>query len=158
MSLRWLLDASAQAAPSDLSLPDTLPGNPCEPLQLTLQPLHGSAAASENFQDARFCPQSATSGDASGDDVQDHHDVIDKLMQSMDGAGIVAEFIIRVLGLTNCADTPLGNEMIRGVSGGERKRVTLGEMLVGNKVQRPSIQIPCSLFIMRQADLAEPQH
>ncbi|KAK9826588.1 hypothetical protein WJX74_004476 [Apatococcus lobatus] len=70
--------------------------------------------------------------EASGS-TEDHHDVIDKLMQSMDGAGIVAEFIIRVLGLTNCADTPLGNEMIRGVSGGERKRVTLGEMLVGNK-------------------------
>ena len=65
--------------------------------------------------------------------------MIDKLMQSMDGAGIVAEFIIRVLGLSNCADTPLGNEMIRGVSGGERKRVTLGEMLVGNKVQPDSM-------------------
>ena len=67
--------------------------------------------------------------------------MIDKLMQSMDGAGIVAEFIIRVLGLSNCADTPLGNEMIRGVSGGERKRVTLGEMLVGNKVQPGSMSL-----------------
>ena len=64
-------------------------------------------------------------------------DIMDKLMHSMDGSDIVTEFIIRVLRLTNCADTPLGNEMIRGVSGGERKRVTLGEMLVGNKVCTP---------------------
>ncbi len=62
-------------------------------------------------------------------------DIIEKLMQSMDISAISTELIIRILGLTNCADTPLGNEMIRGVSGGERKRVTLGEMLVGNKVR-----------------------
>ena len=64
-------------------------------------------------------------------------DIFETLMQSMDPSDISTELIIRVLGLTNCADTPLGNETVRGVSGGERKRVTLGEMLVGNKVLDP---------------------
>uniref|UniRef100_A0A7N2L0M7 ABC transporter domain-containing protein n=1 Tax=Quercus lobata TaxID=97700 RepID=A0A7N2L0M7_QUELO len=34
-------------------------------------------------------------------------------------------------GLDVCADTIVGNEMIRGISGGQKKRVTTGEMLVG---------------------------
>lgn len=38
---------------------------------------------------------------------------------------------IRLLGLSNCANTVIGNDLIRGVSGGERKRVTIGEMLMG---------------------------
>ncbi|XLU44223.1 hypothetical protein S245_039037, partial [Arachis hypogaea] len=36
-----------------------------------------------------------------------------------------------ILGLDICADTIVGNEMLRGISGGQRKRVTTGEMLVG---------------------------
>ncbi|KAL8458109.1 hypothetical protein ACS0TY_035841 [Phlomoides rotata] len=36
-----------------------------------------------------------------------------------------------ILGLDICADTLVGNDMIRGISGGQRKRVTTGEMLVG---------------------------
>lgn len=30
-----------------------------------------------------------------------------------------------------CADTIVGNQMLRGVSGGQRKRVTTGELMVG---------------------------
>ena len=41
--------------------------------------------------------------------------------------------MIDVLGLDICADTILGNAMRRGVSGGQKKRVTSGEMLVGPK-------------------------
>ncbi|KAF3450816.1 hypothetical protein FNV43_RR06905 [Rhamnella rubrinervis] len=44
---------------------------------------------------------------------------------------VVTEYILKVLGLEVCADTLVGDEMIRGISGGQRKRVTTGEMLVG---------------------------
>jgi ABC-type multidrug transport system ATPase subunit len=34
------------------------------------------------------------------------------------------EVMIQLLGLQRCADTVIGDAMLRGVSGGERKRVT----------------------------------
>ncbi|KAL3616200.1 ABC transporter G member 31 [Castilleja foliolosa] len=44
---------------------------------------------------------------------------------------VSTEYILKVLGLDICSDTLVGNEMLRGVSGGQRKRVTTGEMVVG---------------------------
>ncbi|KAJ4749521.1 ABC transporter G family member 36 [Rhynchospora pubera] len=46
-------------------------------------------------------------------------------------ANVVTDYIIKILGLDICADILVGNDMIRGISGGQRKRVTTGEMLVG---------------------------
>ncbi|KAK0597626.1 hypothetical protein LWI29_027037 [Acer saccharum] len=53
-------------------------------------------------------------------------------------ANLVTDYILKVniialnyLGLEVCADTIVGDEMLRGISGGQRKRVTTGEMLVG---------------------------
>ncbi|RUS86344.1 hypothetical protein EGW08_005929 [Elysia chlorotica] len=43
--------------------------------------------------------------------------------------GRVSE-VIRDLGLARCADTKVGNEFIRGISGGERKRCNIGMELI----------------------------
>ena len=43
--------------------------------------------------------------------------------------------VIDVLGLKECEHTVVGNEMLRGISGGQRKRVTVGEaILSGSRV------------------------
>ncbi|CDO98092.1 unnamed protein product [Coffea canephora] len=46
-------------------------------------------------------------------------------------ATVVTDYVLRILGLEICADTLVGDEMLRGISGGQKKRVTTGEMLVG---------------------------
>ncbi|XP_077235852.1 pleiotropic drug resistance protein 2-like [Tasmannia lanceolata] len=44
---------------------------------------------------------------------------------------LVTDYILKLLGLDICADILLGNDMLRGISGGQKKRVTTGEMLAG---------------------------
>lgn len=44
---------------------------------------------------------------------------------------VITDYVLKILGLEICADTLVGDEMLRGISGGQRKRVTTGEMLVG---------------------------
>ncbi|AES98592.2 ABC transporter G family member 31 isoform X1 [Medicago truncatula] len=60
---------------------------------------------------------------------------IDAFMKASSVGGkkhsVNTDYILKVLGLDVCSDTIVGNEMTRGVSGGQRKRVTTGEMIVG---------------------------
>ncbi|MCL7044741.1 hypothetical protein MKW94_007516 [Papaver nudicaule] len=41
------------------------------------------------------------------------------------------DYILKLLGLDICKDTIVGDEMTRGISGGQKKRLTTGEMIVG---------------------------
>ncbi|KAG5404332.1 hypothetical protein IGI04_010451 [Brassica rapa subsp. trilocularis] len=60
---------------------------------------------------------------------------IDAFMKSIAISGqetsLVTDYVLKILGLDICADIPVGDEMRRGVSGGQMKRLTTGEMLVG---------------------------
>ncbi|XP_026403551.1 pleiotropic drug resistance protein 2-like isoform X1 [Papaver somniferum] len=60
---------------------------------------------------------------------------IDAFMKATGVAGkrtsLLTDYILKMLGLDVCENIKVGNEMIRGISGGEKKRLTTGEMLVG---------------------------
>nr|XP_027186672.1 ABC transporter G family member 39-like isoform X1 [Cicer arietinum] len=44
---------------------------------------------------------------------------------------LVTYYILKILGLDICSDILVGDEMRRGISGGQKRRLTTGEMLVG---------------------------
>ncbi|KAL2653873.1 hypothetical protein R1flu_022001 [Riccia fluitans] len=46
-------------------------------------------------------------------------------------SSIITEYTMKILSLDVCSDIIIGNDMIRGISGGQKKRVTTGEMIVG---------------------------
>lgn len=43
-----------------------------------------------------------------------------------------ADDMLRVMDLEDCQHTKIGNSLIRGVSGGQKRRVTVGESLIQN--------------------------
>lgn len=51
---------------------------------------------------------------------------------SATNASYKVENILKIFGLDGAANTIIGDNLIRGVSGGEKKRVTLAEMMMGN--------------------------
>uniref|UniRef100_A0A803KN58 ABC transporter domain-containing protein n=1 Tax=Chenopodium quinoa TaxID=63459 RepID=A0A803KN58_CHEQI len=46
-------------------------------------------------------------------------------------SSLQTDYILKILGLDTCADTMVGDVMRRGISGGQKKRLTTGEMIVG---------------------------
>ncbi|KAI3447489.1 hypothetical protein Pfo_004154 [Paulownia fortunei] len=60
---------------------------------------------------------------------------IDAFMKAISISGqktsLVTDYVLKILGLDICSDIMVGDDMRRGISGGQKKRVTTGEMLVG---------------------------
>ncbi|CAL5426860.1 unnamed protein product [Camellia sinensis] len=60
---------------------------------------------------------------------------IDAFMKASSVGGrkhsVSTDYVLKMLGLDVCSETLVGNDMLRGISGGQRKRVTTGEMIVG---------------------------
>ena len=56
---------------------------------------------------------------------------VDDMMkaQTLEGAqhSVNTEYVVKMLGLDICAETVVGNAMMRGISGGQKKRVTSGK-------------------------------
>ncbi|GMF50034.1 unnamed protein product [Phytophthora fragariaefolia] len=67
------------------------------------------------------------------------------------------EVVMKQLGLENCKDTIVGNGMLRGVSGGERKRVTTGEMEFGMKYMTLMDEISTGLDSAATFDIIKTQ-
>ncbi|XP_010532489.1 PREDICTED: ABC transporter G family member 41-like isoform X2 [Tarenaya hassleriana] len=60
---------------------------------------------------------------------------IDAYMKAVSAQGLVnnlqTDYILKILGLEICADTRIGDATRPGISGGQKKRLTTGEMIVG---------------------------
>ncbi|KAK5843041.1 hypothetical protein PVK06_005470 [Gossypium arboreum] len=60
---------------------------------------------------------------------------IDAYMKAISVKGqestLQTDYILKILGLDICADTRVGDAIRRGISGGQKKRLTTGEMIVG---------------------------
>ncbi|GAB4822452.1 hypothetical protein N2152v2_009498 [Parachlorella kessleri] len=52
-------------------------------------------------------------------------------MQKAGRQNMITDLVLKTLDLDICAETVVGNAMLRGISGGQKKRVTTGEQLVG---------------------------
>ncbi|KAG7376667.1 hypothetical protein PHYPSEUDO_012937 [Phytophthora pseudosyringae] len=75
------------------------------------------------------------------------------------------DVIVEQLGLQMCRDTAIGNSMTRGVSGGERRRVTTGEMEFGMKYATFMDEVSTGLdsaatfdIVCTQRDIAKKLH
>ncbi|GLI71055.1 hypothetical protein VaNZ11_015971 [Volvox africanus] len=58
-------------------------------------------------------------------------DEFEALLRQAWGTQVKVDIVMALLGLTHCAETVVGDQIVRGISGGERKRLTAAEMLVG---------------------------
>ena len=54
----------------------------------------------------------------------------EELVKKLDDSGFMVNFVLENLGLAHVGDTFVGDSDIRGVSGGQRRRVTTGEMMM----------------------------
>lgn len=60
---------------------------------------------------------------------------VDTYMKAISAEGqrrnLQTDYVLKILGLDICADIMVGSALRRGISGGQKKRLTTGEMIVG---------------------------
>ena len=64
-----------------------------------------------------------TAGTISADSPNQFFDEADRISLKMNN-------ILRILGIYECSNTVVGDGMLRGVSGGQKRRVTIAEMMM----------------------------
>ena len=62
---------------------------------------------------------------------QKPHDEFEALLRQAWGTNVRVDIVMSLLGLAHCSETLVGDALMRGISGGERKRLTAAELLVG---------------------------
>lgn len=93
--------------------------------------LHPCMTVSETFEFAWQCRSGGTHRTALHP-AKGTHPEIDAQIEKMDNEKWLVNRVLEALGLARVSDTFVGDqETVRGVSGGEKKRVTLGEMSTG---------------------------
>ena len=54
---------------------------------------------------------------------------IEKMIKELDDEGYLVNLVMKAMGIKRVENTFVGNDKVLGVSGGEKKRVTVGEMM-----------------------------
>jgi len=96
--------------------------------------LHGYLTVKETMEFAYDC---RLAGTHDGPRIKDINNAdVKKLIAELDDEGWMVETVLQAIGLKRVEDTFVGDNRVRGVSGGQRKRVTVGEMMcVASQVQ-----------------------
>lgn len=86
----------------------------------------------ETFEFAFQCKNGGSHVDLM-DHIDDKHElkVAQTIARRADNERFLVNMILKSLGLSHVKDTFVGDDDVRGVSGGQRRRVTVGEMLLG---------------------------
>lgn len=87
--------------------------------------LEAALTVDETFKFSWNCTTGGAHGYASAKDDGSH-----KIMSEEDEHFTHVQNTIMLLGLTSCKDVYVGNDMLRGISGGQKRRTTIGEKLV----------------------------
>ena len=95
--------------------------------------LHGYLTVKETLEFAFDCRLAGTHYTAR---TKENDEDVKKLVKEMDEQGWLVNGVLGAIGLARVKDTFVGNDKVRGVSGGQRKRVTVGEMMcVSSQIQ-----------------------